>query len=101
MVLKKILKKEKNGGYYEYYKVKGIKKFGDELKCKICKNVLFSGLHMSHERIQSKYNVWTYRINKNIYLKMDTIDYHILVNELVNHTKLISSSIDNLFCYSV
>lgn len=64
MVLKKILKKEKNGGYYEYYKVKGIKKFGDGLKCKICKNVLFSGLHMSHERIQSKYNVWTYRINK-------------------------------------
>lgn len=42
-----------------------------------------------------------FMMTKNIYLEMDTIDYHILISELVNHTKIISSSIDNLFSYSV
>lgn len=33
---------------------------------------------------------------KNIYLKIDTVAYHILLNLLVNHTKIISSIIDSL-----
>ena len=33
---------------------------------------------------------------KNIYLKIDTVAYHILLNMLVNYTKIISSIIDSL-----
>ena len=84
-----------------------LKNVDDKLKYRGHKNVLFIGSDMSHEmnRIQCKYNVWTYRTNnisllvvttKDIYLKMDTIGDHIFINELVNHTKIISSSIDNL-----
>ena len=68
---------------------------------------------MNHEKkkIQSKnHNIESYRINKvslpcynnsNIYLKMDIVDYHIFINLLVNHTKIILTNIDNLFQISV
>ena len=106
---KKILKK--HVGYYKCNKAQGVNKnvVDDEIKFKACKNGLFNGLHMRHEmnRIQSKdHQIGTYRKIKpsfscyddeNIYLKMDTVDYHIFINLLVNHTKIILSNIDNLF----
>ena len=34
---------------------------------------------------------------KNIYFKMDTIGYHMFINLLVYHTKIISSNIGKFF----
>ena len=36
-------------------------------------------------------------MTKNIYLNMDIVDYHIFINLLVNHRKIISSNVDVLF----
>ena len=33
----------------------------------------------------------------NIYFKMDIVGYHIFINLLINHIKIILSNIDNLF----
>ena len=35
-------------------------------------------------------------MTRDIYLKMDKVGYHIFINLLVYHTKIISSNIDNL-----
>ena len=34
---------------------------------------------------------------KNIYLKIDRVDYHIFINLFVNHVKIVFWNIDNLF----
>ena len=82
-------------------KVKGINKnfVDDELKYEDYKNIFFNRSYMKHEmnRIQSKnHSIGLYRINKislsshddkNIYLKMDIVDYHSFINVLVNHIK--------------
>ena len=55
-------------------------------------------------KTQSKnHNIGFYRINKAsftitkaLYIKIDIVVYHILINPLLNHKQIISSNIDNL-----
>ena len=55
-------------------------------------------------KIQSKnHNIGFYRINKAsftiakaLYIKINIVVYHILINPFLNHKKIISSNIDNL-----
>ena len=86
---------------HESKKAEGINKnvVDDELKYEDCKNILFNRSYMKHamNRIQSKdHNVGSHRINKislcsynnkNMYLKVNIVGYHIFINLLVNHIK--------------
>lgn len=68
------------------------------------KNILFNGLYMI--RLSKDHNAGLYGINetslssyndKNIYLNIDIVYYHIFINLLLNHIKKISSDVDNFF----
>ena len=86
---------------HECKKPKGInnKVVKEKITSENYKNVLLNAAYTNHEmnRIQRKnHNIGTYRINKvssfsyhdkNIYLKMDTVHYHLFINLLVNHAK--------------
>ena len=79
---------------HESKKAKGINKsvVDNELKYEDYKMVLFNKSDMRNEmnKIQSKF-LCLLTTKKNIYLKMDIVDYHIFINLLVNHIK-------NIFC---
>ena len=49
------------------------------------------------DRIELMKYLYLLTMTKNIYLNMDIVDYHIFINLLVNHRKIISSNADILF----
>ena len=90
-------------------KARGINKnvVDTELIYEDFKNILFNGLYMI--RLSKDHNAGLYGINekslssyndKNIYLNIDIVYYHIFINLLLNHIKKISSDVDNFFNFS-